>query len=364
MIWQLGARKITMLPGSLKSFASLMAVALAFGWLLVAGVPAHAASFNCAKAKTPIERFTCSDPELSELDSGMARSFSKKRSSLDGIAARTFVQEQRDWLTKIRLTLCGIIDYNNDSQQLECMINLYKERIARIIYAPITLLYSAEGKLCGPLHRAAEAYRRENPTQSLFGWVFPEIAPAAGITDVAWIGNIESPIGRNFGGATWFQFRADLVGDNNSRVIVVNDRIFGRVPSIETDVYVLKPGAALKILSKVTQAGRDKLISTEIDPDVVDLWIGFDSAPRNIVGYPSVRYRDRQRIKFPETPAPDLTADEYVFGSVPHVFSGPQTAFLFDGRPFFLLGELRSAMTYRIRSDMAIEPVCIWVAND
>jgi uncharacterized protein len=74
-----------------------LAVALA-GFLLVSG--AQAASFNCAKAKTPDEKAICANRTLSDLDLKMATLFGVRMKLPMLMGARGAAQdEQRDFLT-------------------------------------------------------------------------------------------------------------------------------------------------------------------------------------------------------------------------------------------------------------------------
>ena len=66
--------------------------------LLSASVAVHAASFDCAKARTPQEKAICASPELSKADDEMAAGY---RRAFDAIPAemRDLVRgDQREWL--------------------------------------------------------------------------------------------------------------------------------------------------------------------------------------------------------------------------------------------------------------------------
>lgn len=78
---------------------------------------ASAASFDCAKAKLPIEKLICSERELSALDSEMSDLFLKLKSS--DVAPPLLKEEQREWLDNRR----------NDCDSVECAKAAYKRRI-------------------------------------------------------------------------------------------------------------------------------------------------------------------------------------------------------------------------------------------
>lgn len=69
--------------------------AMLLGWLMLV-LPVQAASFDCAKAKTKVEKLICADAELSKLDEEMAGLYGEilKASSNDPVLK----QAQRDWL--------------------------------------------------------------------------------------------------------------------------------------------------------------------------------------------------------------------------------------------------------------------------
>jgi len=87
--------------------------------------PAHAASFDCAKATTPDEQTVCSDQRLSELDSVISRAYSQARQDSKGAGAqrdllalaRGFLKQRRACATD-RSCIFGeyvavLIDYRN-----------------------------------------------------------------------------------------------------------------------------------------------------------------------------------------------------------------------------------------------------------
>lgn len=72
--------------------------------LPLAGLPAtaHAASFDCAKARTGVEKAVCADPQLSEYDERIAAAYKRQLEEWNG-AIRDYVRnDQRHWLAEIR----------------------------------------------------------------------------------------------------------------------------------------------------------------------------------------------------------------------------------------------------------------------
>lgn len=71
--------------------------------LMLGNIPfAHAASFDCDKARTGVEKAICSDPKLSEYDERIAAAFKRALGEWNG-AIRNYVRDdQRRWLAEIR----------------------------------------------------------------------------------------------------------------------------------------------------------------------------------------------------------------------------------------------------------------------
>jgi uncharacterized protein YecT (DUF1311 family) len=76
---------------------------LLFALLSLAGIAAaHAASFDCAKARTGVEKAVCADPQLSEYDQRIAGAYKRELDEWNG-AIRSYVRnDQHHWLAEIR----------------------------------------------------------------------------------------------------------------------------------------------------------------------------------------------------------------------------------------------------------------------
>lgn len=86
----------------------------------VVGSLANAASFDCAKGATSIEKTICSDSQLSELDSQLLQSYKKAISTSPDADGLKF--EQKEWLKNIR----------NKCTDAGCMKQAYTERISTL----------------------------------------------------------------------------------------------------------------------------------------------------------------------------------------------------------------------------------------
>ncbi|RAX57199.1 hypothetical protein CCZ01_06970 [Helicobacter monodelphidis] len=76
-------------------------------------------SFDCAKAKSKIEKMICSDSELSRLDSAMAKEYAKLRKSLDKVARKELLNTQRAWIKA----------YQDCRDDKECIAKSLQDRI-------------------------------------------------------------------------------------------------------------------------------------------------------------------------------------------------------------------------------------------
>jgi len=95
-----------------------------------------AASFDCAKASSKIEKAICSDPEISKLDEDLAASYKemlKIHPVPEYIKAR-----QRDWLTSNKFC---------DPKKLNaCLKKNYKEQITKLQFSKNTQVYASSKK--------------------------------------------------------------------------------------------------------------------------------------------------------------------------------------------------------------------------
>lgn len=96
----------------ISHLASLIATVLMLSASLAA--QSQAASFDCKKAGTPVEKTICANPELSRLDEELMATYRK--------VAATEKQAQRAWL-KYRDT-CGT--------DVNCLTSLYQERVSKL----------------------------------------------------------------------------------------------------------------------------------------------------------------------------------------------------------------------------------------
>lgn len=90
---------------------------------LLSPVATQAASFNCAKVSTKVEKMICADPELSRLDEELAQAYSEAlKKNLD---AEAFKQQQLEWIKN-----------QSHCKDTVCLKDLYQQRLADLKQNP------------------------------------------------------------------------------------------------------------------------------------------------------------------------------------------------------------------------------------
>lgn len=101
------------------------------GWcivLVIAGAAAHAASFDCAKAKTPKEKAICTTPALSKADEKMAMAYRAVLAAAPSEMTSEIREGQRVWLRKIGDS-CKQDNPTPDTSLSQCLMVEYDSRI-------------------------------------------------------------------------------------------------------------------------------------------------------------------------------------------------------------------------------------------
>jgi uncharacterized protein len=91
--------------------------------LLTVGTVA-AASFDCNKAKSEVEKLLCGDDELSKLDESLNRAYMESLKRTD--VREQMIKSQRQWLKRVR----------NACQTAECLRKVYETRIKELSLMP------------------------------------------------------------------------------------------------------------------------------------------------------------------------------------------------------------------------------------
>jgi len=143
---------MSMFTGIKKGLIAV-AAALPLAMGLAVG-PAHGASFDCAKAKTTVEKTICANPTLSKLDDELDEAY-KAAIMVDDTSVLT--RQQSSWLK----------ERNNCSTQ-KCLNNLYTQRLKQLNSPVLSLDQSSNYKLPQKLYTNARfGYRINYPENML-----------------------------------------------------------------------------------------------------------------------------------------------------------------------------------------------------
>lgn len=114
--------------------AALAALLLAAVIPSLAASPAIAASFDCAKARTKVEKLICKDPQLSRQDEDLAEAYGEAQKAWDGKIAAYVRMSQRGWMRARALETPGMsgggILCEDDETALPCLRTIHADRIA------------------------------------------------------------------------------------------------------------------------------------------------------------------------------------------------------------------------------------------
>jgi len=114
--WRCASRKVQARRQGMKSFKSLGLAALVLSGTV------QAASFDCAKAQSKVEKMICADAELSKLDEEMARAYAT--SLQDKSRANAARQTQRQWVKERNKCADAICVRESYQAQLQALSSL------------------------------------------------------------------------------------------------------------------------------------------------------------------------------------------------------------------------------------------------
>ncbi|MBG0809235.1 hypothetical protein IY145_07580 [Methylosinus sp. H3A] len=158
--------------------------------LSLTAIPALAQSFDCAKARTPVERLVCADRRLGALDTELGAE-AKKALAADPARRGEKLAEARKWLGE-RDHLCplpaGELHGEARAKALACLTSAYETRLAALKSAPAPARSPEATAVCRKLaerYRATLAENPEAPFKSSFYAAGPlnvlAAAPHAGV---------------------------------------------------------------------------------------------------------------------------------------------------------------------------------------
>lgn len=156
-----------------------------FGWLAL-GMPVQAASFDCGKAASKVEKLICGDDDLSKLDDELGKAYKEALSKANEAQKQRLVTEQKHWLKQTR----------NICTDESCFKQAYSSRLAALTTSLVPkppaqgsdwAYQVGEGKkelLCRVLSNRLNHYERERPDTRCSTW--DELASYPKFTEPAW----------------------------------------------------------------------------------------------------------------------------------------------------------------------------------
>jgi uncharacterized protein len=109
--------------------------ALALALLLSAVPAAFAASFDCGRAGSAVEKQICADPQLSALDGRLAVAYSTALKATDDYGKKALAKEQRNWIRYTR-DIC---------EDASCLQQAYTDRITVLSRNEKDIIDSGDG---------------------------------------------------------------------------------------------------------------------------------------------------------------------------------------------------------------------------
>lgn len=93
--------------------------------------PVPAASFDCAKARTPLETTICADPQLGRADVMLSRLYRRAMKSLTPDEQRALNAGERKWMTKVAAD-CRLTDGPAGAKARDCAREAFERRFTAI----------------------------------------------------------------------------------------------------------------------------------------------------------------------------------------------------------------------------------------
>ena len=157
-----------------------LVAALAGLLLILLAAPATAASFDCAKARTKVEKLICKDPQLSRQDEDLAKAYGEALKVWDGRIAAYVKMNQRGWMGSRALTPPGMggggLLCDDDETALPCLRTIHADRIA--------VLRSPGFRLSGIYMRGGDMLSiKAAPTGLTLGYMLADPNATQGFTD-------------------------------------------------------------------------------------------------------------------------------------------------------------------------------------
>ncbi|KTD19606.1 Uncharacterized protein conserved in bacteria, putative lipoprotein [Legionella lansingensis] len=107
-------------------------------WLLIISFTGKAASFECKKNQTPVEKLICNSSKLGILDSYMSLLYHQLSDTTSPDTKKNLLDSQKKWLTE-----------RNNCQTASCLVQAYEKRISDLMTIPLHSSLLKDQKLEG-----------------------------------------------------------------------------------------------------------------------------------------------------------------------------------------------------------------------
>ncbi|MGA3280383.1 MAG: lysozyme inhibitor LprI family protein [Smithella sp.] len=120
------------IPGTNRAARLILGGIIIIALFGLLSTQANAASFDCKKASTWLEKTVCSNPELSKLDEQMAKAYHDALASLSPEGQKETKQYQKQWLKNLFPFCNDRVKFEFDGSTVKCLKDDYEERIAAL----------------------------------------------------------------------------------------------------------------------------------------------------------------------------------------------------------------------------------------
>lgn len=384
-------------------------------WIFVAmfvcATSLHAASFDCGKAVSRIERIICADDELSKLDEALGKAYQQAlERSVD--EKQIVTKEQKQWLKDIR----------NACLDTGCMKTTYQERINKLGMAvgqvpakgsdsnyttqtqtaippkqplsqktslctpeslcdQVTLMYSEDDSICKPLLQVYQQLwdmrKKKNRFWLDYYWedYHPDVFAKAGFVPPPALRDEQhkyiSTERSQSGELAIVFYKLELDQKVAAQTVLVQDNPFASHGAYSTSVYISKPGEDIS-----TECPQDT-VHDAASPDAYGDICSTRNSFNQLAFAADFRFYGEDDIR-----AETLIAHEYYFEKentdekFSHVSHGEivpidigigkstiQRVYLFHKQPIFTARVEGNAVVYRIRNGSQMDEVCYFASN-
>jgi uncharacterized protein len=397
-----------------KTISGMKCIVYLFGSLVLT-LPAQAASFDCDKAASKIEKLICGDNELSKLDETLSKTYQQALERNDDKQKAT--KEQRQWLKEVR----------NACRDMDCLKAAYQERINKLdmmagqalahgsdkgntaqakashpssqktslctpesLCDKVTLMYSEDDSICKPLLQVYQLLRDKNKIDKEYKarskahpsfkgyWedYYPEVFIKAGFVPPLPLRDEQHKYipteSSKSGELASVYYRLKLDQNVAAQTVLLQDYSFAGHGDYSSSVYISKPGEDIS-----TECHQDFSLHDSASPDAYGEICSTRNSFNQLAFAADFRFDGEEDIH-----AETLISHEYYFekentdekfskvllGEIVPIDIGInnskiQRVYLFHNQPIFTARVDGDAVVYRIKNSSQMDDVCYFASN-